>query len=471
MVTCACSHFVAIGRRHRPSSECIIEFCSTLILCLKTASDLIQLNWNSKHISNLCKQRWQTYFGKESSLETWDKCIEGCQPVRAWLMVRHGTRYPGHSAIVKMRQTLPKIREHIIAAYKDGKGSLCTDEILYFENWKPQVEDPDHKRLAHEGEDEMVDLAERFQIRFPNIFEENYVNDSFKFQYTASQRTSESARYFTVGLFGKKDSKNVWFPEALHQDPILRFYKSCQRWKIQVDKNPESLIERFKFENGPEMKAAAIDINKRLGLNGILDIDAIYLMYITCSFETAWDRVNGSPWCAAFSEENLKVFEYSEDLEYYWIDGYGFNITHRMACPALRDMMLYLMTGQTPNKKSSPKAVVYFSHSGAMLKMLSHLGLYKDNLTLLHDNYHMMEDRRWKVSNIDCFGSNLAFVLFRCKDGDKVLTYHQERSIVLPGCPLDDLCPLSTLKNIYHDSLYNCDFDNICALNTRDGNM
>nr|CAD7440358.1 unnamed protein product [Timema bartmani] len=351
------------------------------------------------------------------------------------------------------------------------QGSLCTDEILYFENWKPQVEDPDHKRLAHEGEDEMVDLAERFQIRFPNIFEENYVNDSFKFQYTASQRTSESARYFTVGLFGKKDSKNVWFPEALHQDPILRFYKSCQRWKIQVDKNPESLIERFKFENGPEMKAAAIDINKRLGLNGILDIDAIYLMYITCSFETAWDRVNGSPWCAAFSEENLKVFEYSEDLEYYWIDGYGFNITHRMACPALRDMMLYLMTGQTPNKKSSPKAVVYFSHSGAMLKMLSHLGLYKDNLTLLHDNYHMMEDRRWKVSNIDCFGSNLAFVLFRCKDGDKVLTYHQERSIVLPGCPLDDLCPLSTLKNIYHDSLYNCDFDNICALNTRDGNM
>nr|CAD7408225.1 unnamed protein product [Timema poppensis] len=363
-------------------------------------------------------------------------------PVKGWLKVTH-TSPPLHSTTANI----------------SFQGSLCTDEILYFENWKPQVEEPDHKRLAHEGEDEMVDLAERFQIRFPNIFEENYVNDSFKFQYTASQRTSESARYFTVGLFGKKASKNVWFPEALHQDPILR-----------VDKNPESLTERFKFENGPEMKAAAKDINKRLGLNGILDIDTIYLMYITCSFETAWDRVNGSPWCAAFSEENLKVFEYSEDLEYYWIDGYGFNITHRIACPALRDMMLYLMTGQTPNKKSSPKAVVYFSHSGTMLKMLSHLGLYKDNLTLLHDNYHMMEDRRWKVSNIDCFGSNLAFILFRCKDGDKVLTYHQERSIILPGCPLDDLCPLSTLKNIYHDSLYNCYFDNVCALNTRDGN-
>lgn len=35
----------------------------------------------------------------------------------------------------------------------------------------------------------------------------------------------------------------------------------------------------------------------------------------------------------------LQVFEYAEDLEYYWIDGYGYNITYRQACPPVKDMM------------------------------------------------------------------------------------------------------------------------------------
>lgn len=44
----------------------------------------------------------------------------------------------------------------------------------------------------------------------------------FQFQYTATQRTGESARYFTIGLFGRPQSNKVWFPEPLTKDPILR---------------------------------------------------------------------------------------------------------------------------------------------------------------------------------------------------------------------------------------------------------
>lgn len=35
---------------------------------------------------------------------------------------------------------------------------------------------------------------------------------------------------------------------------------------------------------------------------------------------------------------NMQIFEYAEDLEFYWIDGYGYPLTYEQACPALKDM-------------------------------------------------------------------------------------------------------------------------------------
>lgn len=34
----------------------------------------------------------------------------------------------------------------------------------------------------------------------------------------------------------------------------------------------------------------------------------------------------------------LQIFEYAEDLELYWIDGYGYPLTYEQACSALKDM-------------------------------------------------------------------------------------------------------------------------------------
>lgn len=46
--------------------------------------------------------------------------------------------------------------------------------------------------------------------------------DVFQFRYTATQRTEKSAIHFSFGLFGEKDSQNVWYPEPSPKDPILR---------------------------------------------------------------------------------------------------------------------------------------------------------------------------------------------------------------------------------------------------------
>lgn len=63
--------------------------------------------------------------------------------------------------------------------------------------------------------------------------------------------------------------------------------------------------------------------------------------------------------------------------------------------------------------KSEPRAVIYFTHSGSILKMLAHLNLYRELQHLVHMEQEIKEDRQWKVSKIDAFGTNIAFVLHK----------------------------------------------------------
>lgn len=75
---------------------------------------------------------------------------------------------------------------------------------------------------------------------------------------------------------------------------------------------------------------------------------------------------------------------------------------------------LYFSAEEIPGDEPKAQAVVYFAHSGTLLKMLAHLGLYKDENALLHSNFDTLgKYRKWRVSQIDSFGANLAFVLFR----------------------------------------------------------
>lgn len=62
---------------------------------------------------------------------------------------------------------------------------------------------------------------------------------------------------------------------------------------------------------------------------------------------------------------------------------------------------------------TEPAATFYFTHSGTMLKMLAHLGLYRDDFNLTHSDYDMADNRNWRVSRIDAFASNLVFVMYK----------------------------------------------------------
>ncbi|XP_058062146.1 multiple inositol polyphosphate phosphatase 1 [Anopheles bellator] len=374
--------------------------------------------------------------------------IDDCTLVKIWGLFRHGTRNPSKTIIDHMHGTLVDLQKDIVES-----GRICRENLAQFEAWKPQVTIEDAKLLVREGGSELLQLGERFRARFGSHLPERYDGNLFYFKYTKTERAEYSARNFSRGLFGRDEP--IDFPESLHRDPVLRFYKGCEKWKRQVKENPYSYQELDRFGSSKEMRTVVEKLSKRVGT--FVSPEEIRAMYQTCAFETAWNRQEASPWCLLFDKESISVMEFNEDLKYYWIDGYGYELTYRQACSAFRDLLTHFDDG-------GPPFTFYFTHSGTLLKSLAFLGLYKDSEPLMAQHYRYK--RKWRVSQIDAFGSNLYFTLYSCPNGTKsVGLYHQERLTQIPGCPSNQmLCNYDHFWSLYADRIEQCDFDDMCSV-------
>ncbi|XP_073834052.1 multiple inositol polyphosphate phosphatase 2 [Musca autumnalis] len=381
--------------------------------------------------------------------------IEGCRPSRLWSIIRHGTRNPSKKIIKQAKIKLTALKEELLTK---GDAELCPKFFEHLKVWSFNVSTEEEKYLVAEGEDELIELAERMQNRFPTLLADEYDPQTFYFKYTATQRTFKSAQSFATGLFGRHRIREIIYPEPLSKDPVLRFYKLCSRWQSDVDKNPQTFDNVRKFLQGQQMLDAIQSIQKKTKLRQ-LDASLLRLIYTICGFETAWHKHQQEPsvWCQLLDRKTLEILEFAEDLEYYWNDGYGYELTHRIACPAIQNMFKHI-DPQSP----LPNSTFYFTHSGTLLKLLAHLGLYKDPTPITYQDFG--KQRKWRTSEIDAFATNVAFVLFECDNDDPmVLTMHQERIVHIPGCPQDnDLCSLNTLRQLFAASVDNCNFDEMC---------
>ena len=99
----------------------------------------------------------------------------GCWPQRSWAVIRHGTRNPSAKMIRKMSTDLYKFRDEIL-----NNSLICDNDKKLFKSWKCDLKEDQEKLLVLEGEDEMINLAERIQNRFPGLLSERYENSSYK---------------------------------------------------------------------------------------------------------------------------------------------------------------------------------------------------------------------------------------------------------------------------------------------------
>lgn len=105
--------------------------------------------------------------------------LTDCRAMKIWKIIRHGTRSPGKK-VLKLMKDLPDVRNEIVANCEANDCYLSKATILRLKNWKFTLTDKDAMRLAEEGEDELIGLAERYQSRFPKLMPEKFNNGTFK---------------------------------------------------------------------------------------------------------------------------------------------------------------------------------------------------------------------------------------------------------------------------------------------------
>lgn len=144
--------------------------------------------------------------------------------------------------------------------------------------------------------------------------------------------------------------------------------------------------------------------------------------------------------------EEVTVFEYEDDMKYFYKSGYGFEANTHLNCRAVQNMAEHLSSPEQPN------VVVYFGHSTGVQTLISALGIDKDEISLLATNYQDLTQRKWKTSNIDPFAANFLAVKYQCDadpyEKEKVIFFLNQNAVDLDWCQVG-LCNWSEVKKRY----------------------
>ncbi|KOC61016.1 Multiple inositol polyphosphate phosphatase 1 [Habropoda laboriosa] len=384
--------------------------------------------------------------------------VSNCEPVQIWMLIRHGTRYPGKDEIKKMQKKLPKLQRKIIANHKKDKhGELCLKDLQKLQTWEIEsgLDKSKHKFLAKQGENELLSLGARFKHYFPQLLQsepDDTLENRYKFRATNTQRTIASMNHFINGAFGNATIDNTEVVPT-SEDTLLKVYKTCKPW-LEDMKNSSTAVEVNNFINGTEFNQVIGNVSRRLGFADNLSLDDVLIIYTACTFENAWYIDKRSPWCAAFTKDEMRIFEYESDLHYYYRSSYGEKMSSAVGCPPLQDMFNHFTKLENGESKEEPQGIFYFAHSATVQLLLTSMGIAKDSTPPTASNFEDMENRKWNTSRLVPFAANLAAVFYKCDSSNKVRFYLNEKPVDYEGCEMG-VCDWEYLKEKMGPNAFN----------------
>ncbi|XP_075978176.1 multiple inositol polyphosphate phosphatase 1-like [Anticarsia gemmatalis] len=352
-----------------------------------------------------------------------------CQAVSVWSLHRHGNRNPGKSVTVGM-QLVASMKNEIIASYEAGNSQLCAQDIDNFKVWAwNETLETSQSYLTGTGYEELYDIGSRIREKYPHLLQGTA--DQFYFRPTNEQRTITSCMAFAHGLTDGVNL-NVTVDDALLRDDVIRPYENCDRYQQDV-KGGQPLADQLdSYFKSPEFVAVQNAVQRRLGISTKLDADNIFSMYELCRFYRSWATNLQSPWCAPFTNEDLVVLEYYDDVRHYHRNGYGSWVNVNLGKTALKDLFERF---EAVVQGEGTKVVSYFTHDTMLEMVWCALGLYKDAEPLQATDRNV--DRLWRSSKIGAFSVNMIAVLNSCTVSDHqhygVQIYINEMST--PICP------------------------------------
>ncbi|XP_011868019.1 PREDICTED: uncharacterized protein LOC105562094 isoform X2 [Vollenhovia emeryi] len=150
-----------------------------LIFCM-VADISLALDYSKRSGSHECRLGSKTPYRCVANHDESPLAYPDCVEKKIWLILRHGTRYPGKKYIPRMIDDLPELQHVILKNHANGATNLSADDVALFRGWKLPFGRGHMMKLALEGENEMIDLGERYQARFPSLMPEAFDNRTYK---------------------------------------------------------------------------------------------------------------------------------------------------------------------------------------------------------------------------------------------------------------------------------------------------
>ncbi|KAJ0177379.1 hypothetical protein K1T71_007388 [Dendrolimus kikuchii] len=407
-------------------------------------------------------------FATQSSPTTKLQDVPGCEPIAFWLLSRHGSHNPETEEI--SLQNLMDLKRTIATNWKNNQRFICPSDFNLLNSWEwNNATRPGD--LTTEGYMTTERLAQSWKQKYPGLLDGNRLN--YLFKYADDERSVNTFRAFTEGLFGAQ-AESYDIPRE-HDEQTLRPYKFCKAWLKDVEQNNETLTQKAIFESKREYLEMITNISKRLGSQYNYEEQFIQNMYDMCRYEKAKDVSKISPWCAAFTRQDLQRLEYAEDLETYYKYGYGTEINQKIGCTHLKDMMEFFKKHSENDTPQQPRAVIQLTEAPTLMMVMAAMGIRKDQVPLTGDNYHTnsVQARKWSTSSMVPFTGNIAAVLYKCtpngnfqvKEQYQVLFMENEKPMYIEECRVG-LCAWSQVKAKYEELINQCDLS-ICNAATK----
>jgi hypothetical protein len=353
--------------------------------------------------------------------------VARCEPIAAYGVLRHGTRYPTAKDRKKMAQLGERLRVHDPAALPAS--------LRWLGNWTPAVPEEEDGTLHRIGRLEQHALARRLQARYPALFPALLGQDrAYIGSATAKPRTQQSARAFAAGLAGlppATEAEDALLPQLQHApldaDRLLRSHTMCPRYtaaikenstlddggvvkgtssgalRPAVARNVRSALHRAGVSLAPRAAAPAAgscssdadgDGGKGHGAcdpgdaqsEWEIDDASMKAIWKACQWETLLEiDSTRSDWCGLLSNEDIRMLELLGDLDVYWEKGPGLRLPSLIACELLQDVVAKLgrwaAVDSSPQQPSAAEAegeattTLRFAHAETVLPLLGILGI------------------------------------------------------------------------------------------------
>ena len=399
---------------------------------------------------------------------------KGCQPIQVNMIHRHGNRYPSTKDVKRMNNVINKINEASGELSNEGRNAAhISGESKVNLPIQNRFQSETDKLLSTVGERELYELAKRIKQRFPHLFEKKYSPLTYKFQSSCKIRCTHSANALAAGLFehigtlGPKSLQPIGI-ETLpcSDDPVLRFFEMCDKYRINVDDNPAAAKEYNDFANSKELRSVIKKLEERLSFPNLsLEPVDVLELFLMCAYELGmFNGTLSTGLCSLFDEEDRRILDFWYDLKNYYKRSAGHTITYESSCALLRD--IYNTVMEVKDKPGQHYIGVFRSaHAETIIPLYALLRVFLDDVPITASNYESMKYRKFRSGCISPFSGNIYFVVFKCVSSKyKIQFYVNEKLHKVPCCDSKIDCDLDVFLQCYNKTVEGCNLNRICAL-------